>query len=192
MIASSGPSSNISFTRLLRRAIASRYQTLESSAGSSVRSGTLNSSQLRDRLLMSRPQSPNHMHSPLKPWPSALAPKGVHLPPIDDVTALVRRFFSDTGMLFPYIHERTFWETFDQTKSGHFKTARGSWLGLLNMILAMATCTSMTANTAVNSDSFFANAERLCLKPTTTDATVESGKIMGTKKKHCQLLILGL
>lgn len=65
-------------------------------------------------------------------------------------------------------------------KSG-IKSARSSWVALLNMILAMATCTHTSSGLTVEqrysrSEVFFNRAKALCLDQMIECASVETGK----------------
>jgi hypothetical protein len=100
------------------------------------------------------------------------------------MSRLVRRFFSDTGMLFPYISEASFWRTYASAKESRFRRVRQSWLGLLNMILAMATSTCSdtsiinATDRAAHSEIFFVRARALCLNQMMDGASVEIGKTL--------------
>jgi hypothetical protein len=49
------------------------------------------------------------------------------------------------GLLFPYIYPPVFLETYHQMVQENFTGVRRTWLGLLNMILAMSTITDVTS-----------------------------------------------
>ena len=120
--------------------------------------------------------SPNHGNTP-KTRPSTSARWGASLPSESEVVRLVKRFFSDTAMLFPYIHEESFWEVYKAAKESNFKRIRHSWLGLLYMILAMAAGTAPETITPGSSDadpdSYFACAEALCFSQMMVNANLE-------------------
>jgi hypothetical protein len=61
------------------------------------------------------------------------------LPHDSQVMDLIRRYFNDTGYLFPYIHEETFLRTYMEFRGQVQPKVRRTWLGLLNMVLAIAT-----------------------------------------------------
>ena len=61
---------------------------------------------------------------------------------------LLARYFSNTGLLFPYVHERSFMVTFDQASKDGFKGVKRTWLGLLNMIFAHAVIHEQDASIA--------------------------------------------
>src|SRR5436305_10450832 len=66
------------------------------------------------------------------------------LPPEAQTLSLIKRYFSDTGFLYPFLHEETFLQTYQQMKRRHPSGVRKSWLGLLNMVLAIATSTTVS------------------------------------------------
>jgi hypothetical protein len=92
------------------------------------------------------------------------------LPPEPLARELIRRYFSNTGQLFPYIHEQTFIEQYNQMKLDNFRSVRRMWLGLLNMVFAMATSVSLSpdgqvsgaAKRAAESDIYYRRASGLC------------------------------
>lgn len=59
------------------------------------------------------------------------------LPPEAELEHQLKVYFDSTGLLFPFIHPPSFLDTYQQVKSSGFTTVRRTWLGLLNMILAM-------------------------------------------------------
>lgn len=104
------------------------------------------------------------------------------LPPGEETLALIQHFFASTGVLFPYIHENSFLNTYFQMRATTFHTVKRSWLGLLNIILAMATSTSSTSNLCATerteaSDIFFCRARALCDKQIRHGTSLEVGKI---------------
>ncbi|OAL37349.1 hypothetical protein AYO20_03198 [Fonsecaea nubica] len=61
------------------------------------------------------------------------------LPPEARALHLIRLFFSDTGMLFPYIHEQDILRTYSAARRNRFSAVSRSWLCLVNAIFAFAT-----------------------------------------------------
>ena len=92
------------------------------------------------------------------------------LPPPHVAQELIRRYFSNTGQLFPYIHEQTFMQKYDQMKRDPSRGVRRTWLGLLNMVFAMATTVSLSPDDqvpsvvkrAAESDIYYRRASGLC------------------------------
>ncbi|KAJ4680160.1 hypothetical protein HRR95_003879 [Exophiala dermatitidis] len=62
---------------------------------------------------------------------------------------LIRLFFSDTGMLFPYIHEQEILRTYSAARKNRFAAVSRSWLCLLNGIFAFATYISARPDQSV-------------------------------------------
>jgi hypothetical protein len=78
--------------------------------------------------------------SPITRTPATPQDKvNIYAIPTDSVSReLLCRYFSNTGSLFPYIHEESFMVTFDQAIENNFKGVRRSWLALLNIMFAHA------------------------------------------------------
>lgn len=123
--------------------------------------------------------------------PSSCQPNGLEdrqtiqtniLPPDHETQRLLRCYFSNTGILFPFIHEQSFLETYDQVRSDNFrKDVRRTWLGLLNMILAMAVCTAnwpdeSASNQLQQSEIYFRRGQELCKSQILRGTTLEIGK----------------
>jgi hypothetical protein len=129
-----GPSSNIAFLRHLSRAVARlnhasqpwRPSPAEDNSNSVGYTGTF--------FNFSRASSPIPQ-TPATPRDKV----NIYALPTDFVSReLLSRYFSNTGLLFPYIHEQSFMATFDQASENHFKGVRRSWLALLNIMFAHA------------------------------------------------------
>jgi hypothetical protein len=85
-------------------------------------------------------------------------------------------------MLFPYVNESAFWETYHRFSRSGKKKIRNSWLGLLNMILAMATSTGTRDGQSMQdrysqSEIYFNRAKALCLDHMLSGASIETGEI---------------
>ncbi|KAL4880360.1 fungal-specific transcription factor domain-containing protein [Aspergillus karnatakaensis] len=137
-----GPSSNIAFasdlSRALKRLSRNRGEVLVTSHAPPMLD--IHVAQV------SPPTSP--VLQPVAPCPATSGTqKGLcansifYLPPDLETTALIDRYFANTGLLYPYLHEETFRETYTRLKDNR-STTRRTWLGLLNMVLALATQTS--------------------------------------------------
>lgn len=168
-----GPSSNISFISQISHAMAT-------AAGGDVNRPPRDLRVDGTIMSLSRPASPiggaqnfgNSISSAVDIYT---------LPPETDMLHLIRLFFSDTGMLFPYIHEGALLETFALAKRNNFTAVRRSWLCLLNMILAFATCVSARPDlpvemNAAESDIFLRRAQALSGKMVFKSANLEIGK----------------
>ncbi|KAH7039583.1 fungal-specific transcription factor domain-containing protein [Microdochium trichocladiopsis] len=99
---------------------------------------------------------------------------------------LMRQYFSNTGLLYPYIHEPTFVKEYDDLVANGFKKARRPWLALLHMILAMSSSTLVVDTKEErqqrNAESllFYKRAARLC----------DSQETRGTSLETVQYLLL--
>ncbi|KAJ5653397.1 hypothetical protein N7490_000400 [Penicillium lividum] len=143
-----GPSSNIAFLRHLSGAVIQQGYLLSPGA---AEDGFVS---------VSKP--------PLPPRQSAQDKVNVFaLPPQSETLALIHLYFSETGLLYPYIYPPTFLATYHHMAQENFAGVRKSWLGLLNMILAMATITAesngVSADTRIaESDVFYQRGLGLC------------------------------
>lgn len=96
---------------------------------------------------------------------------------------LIDVFFHTTGVLFPYIEKDGLLQTYHQLNSTNVRTVRRSWLGLLNMVLAMAISashggTATASERAVESDVYFRRALALCEKQIRHGTSLEVGKYL--------------
>ena len=103
-----------------------------------------------------------------------------HLPPEPEMEAFITQFFSDTGALFPYIHQRTFLACYDEAKRSRFKSLRRPWMGLLNAVLGMAIATTADGEVGTNeraawAKTLFQRSMTLCLDHMIGGITLETG-----------------
>ena len=109
------------------------------------------------------------------------AGKRIHiLPPENETRVLLRRYFSNTGLLYPFIHEISFLQEYETMQSEPSPKVRRTWLGLLNMVLAMATGTSADSEKSSTvrrdeSDVFYQRAYELCKRQMLRGASLETG-----------------
>lgn len=170
-----GPSANISFMRIILRAVAGArpvtgMQGSPNSHTSIFDGGMVNINSFRSRLL------------PVQPDVSSLeypAASPCILPRADIAENLIHEYFSNTGLLFPYIHKPSFIATYQQAKQSGFNGVRRTWLALLNVMFAMATRADPrhgdTARAFTESDTFYARAEELCRTQMLRGTTLETG-----------------
>jgi hypothetical protein len=171
-----GPSSNIAFTRHISRAVArilnpNQLSSTPRSQGSSPWEGGI--------------MSVLRVHAPASATPRINGMKGYAvniyaLPKEAETRDLIHKFFSDTGLLFPYIHEETFIETYDELKQSNYTKIRRSWLTLLNMVLALATSTNVRPDLAADkraemSDVYYERARGLSEKQMMRGTSLEVG-----------------
>lgn len=130
-----------------------------------------------------------HVSRPLSPVPSRQhistripnSTQPFDLPRESDTLHMIQAYFRTTGVLFPYIDEEAFLKTYQQLTTTNIRNIRKSWLGLLNMVLAMSTNAShdeeLTATErAVTSDIFFRRALALCDKEIRYGTSLEVGQ----------------
>ncbi|KAK9426230.1 putative Transcription factor domain-containing protein [Seiridium unicorne] len=174
-----GRSSNIAFMRNIRRALGCVLKTRRDPS-SLARITSRLSPQVT--LQVSRPESPRSRYQERST--SRHSDQGsLGLPPTAETKALVKEFFASTGVLFPYIHQASFLKTFEQVSSSNFRTLRRSWLGLLYIILAMATMTGSnlcadSTERAARAEVFFSRSEKLSIGLLMSGPTVETVQTM--------------
>lgn len=165
-----GPSSNMAFMRHIFRAMSTRGIASQPSP-SSPSSGVHRASIMR--ITSASARDPDD------------APVEANVLPADAHTReLMGAYFSNTGLLFPFIHEQTFLETYELMRRGddsHRAGIRRTWLGLLNMVLAMAVCTSDQVEDSTEggrpseSDVYYRRARELCKMQMLRGTTLETG-----------------
>ncbi|KAI3553130.1 fungal specific transcription factor domain-containing protein, partial [Colletotrichum abscissum] len=172
-----GPSSNIAFTRIIRRTLDHLLNKTQKDERGDASSTPAKHAQ-QHILAVSRSQSPvtDSFDSRKLEKPS----EALRLPPEEEVINLVRQFFRDTGLLFPYIHEESFWKTYAQYRETGMQNAKTAWLALLHMVLAMATSTMNATGVGLSdrqaiSDVHYRRAKALSMTEMMTGANVEAG-----------------
>lgn len=125
--------------------------------------------------------------SPMTTLPSETSPVARQsinirsLPQENKALLLIRLFFADTGMLFPYIHEESVLRTYANARRNRLTAVSRSWLCLLNVIFAFATYISakpdQTAEkNAAESDVFIERAQALASEIELKSARLETGE----------------
>ncbi|KAL4953558.1 fungal-specific transcription factor domain-containing protein [Aspergillus filifer] len=102
-------------------------------------------------------------------WTGDTPPQGevsiYYLPPDEETSDLIDIYWSNNGMLCPYLHEETFRETYAQLKHNSTATRR-TWLGLLNIVLALATHAAGQGSGQIgqrrSAEEFYQRANKLC------------------------------
>ena len=124
---------------------------------------------------VSRPSSPPNRGTPKLSEVNIYA-----LPPESLTLALIKRYFANTGLLFPYVHEETFLAKYNEMKQNNFSKVARTWLGLLNMILALATSSQPYDQPAdvraEQSEVYYRRALRLCDMHIMRSTSLEVGK----------------
>ncbi|PVH68847.1 hypothetical protein DL98DRAFT_542088 [Cadophora sp. DSE1049] len=194
-----GPSSNIAFTRHVSRAM-NRMNRSVSLTGASDSPGIPLDNAV---ISISQPSSP-----PARAWASrstAIASNQDNvniyaLPSEVSTRGLITRYFKDTGLLFPYIDEQAFLDTYNELNANGFIRIRRTWLGLLNMIMAMATSTTIdngwsAEKRARDSEIYHQRAAGLCEKQITRGTSLETVQYLLLTGQYLQVkaaLQLGL
>lgn len=87
------------------------------------------------------------------------------LPPEYEAQHLLRLYFTTVNLMVPCIHEESFRATYRKARSDSPQAVPRSWLGILNMLFAIATNvltpTSPTRERATRSDMYFERAVEL-------------------------------
>lgn len=109
----------------------------------------LNSNKQRKTLGMTDGDAASHISRPPSPYamvseklaspPSFESRDAFALPSPNTIIQLVNKFFSETGLIFPYIYKKAIYDGINHIKHRRFWEIRRSWLSLLNTILAFAT-----------------------------------------------------
>jgi hypothetical protein len=176
-----GPSSNIAFTRHISRAVAQVTNINQSlfATGNNAEFGQFDAGVIS----VSQPVSPSGRISENRTG------KGTErnnvniyaLPPESRARELMSQYFSNTGLLFPYIHAGTFLETYEEMKRNNFTKVRRTWLGLFNIVLALSTSTAVQEDMSAekrarDSDAYYQRALGLCDKLIMRGTSLEIGQ----------------
>ncbi|KAK4944001.1 hypothetical protein LTR10_016522 [Elasticomyces elasticus] len=181
-----GPSSNIAFLREISDATSASLKALGQSGHANEVNGRMSraTSPVTTLIgpLVSRAVSPvTTLLSETSPVATRHGINIRSLPPEDRALHLIRLFFSDTGMLFPYIHEEGVLRTYATARRNRFAGVSRSWLCLLNVIFAFATYISARPDqpaekTAAESGIFIERAQALAAEIELKSASLETGK----------------
>lgn len=103
---------------------------------------------------------------------------------------LIKEYFQKTGQLLPFVHEESFCATYFEMKRSNFTMARRTWLGLLNIILAMATTLYVEAPASAEkrieeSDVYYQRANGLCDKESRRNISLELGELLLLTYSQC-------
>lgn len=103
------------------------------------------------------------------------------LPSHEEALQLLDQYFRGTGLVFPYLDEDTFLAAYAEARLSGFRTTRKTWLGLLNIVLALATTTSLRSDIVAEtrferSDVYYRRAVGLCEKQMMRGTSLEIGK----------------
>ncbi|KLU89831.1 hypothetical protein MAPG_08800, partial [Magnaporthiopsis poae ATCC 64411] len=139
-----GESSNIHFTQLLLRSIAAVHQALPAMS-SAMTNGGRDSGPGESLLMANVPHNTNQNYfyrpaasSSSLPLPSPHESPPTTLPSVEEMDSMLDLYFATAGTVFPFIHEETMRSTYAECRRNNFTRARRTWLGVLNMMFAMA------------------------------------------------------
>ncbi|KAJ6780033.1 hypothetical protein PWT90_01205 [Aphanocladium album] len=126
-----GESSNIGFVRYLLGAVSAIWG-VKQPEGPQLSKG--DNTEGKRRAMLSSEHSPL---GALPTTPQSLATSS-RLPAVSDMETMINRYFNTMGLLFPFLHESTFRQTYEAFKASGFNKVRQTWLGELNLIFAIA------------------------------------------------------
>lgn len=173
---SKGPSSNIAFLRHISLAMAR--------VGNWSQAFPSPSNQAREVAGGMSVSRPHHAEDEIAGRQDARSRGSVNiyaLPSEARTWSLIKEYFQKTGQLLPFVHEESFCATYFELKRSNFTMARRTWLGLLNIILAMATTLSVEADESAEerieeSDVYYQRANGLCDKESRRNISLELGQ----------------
>ena len=167
----SGPSSNIKFLRRLTQLTVEasnvNIESPRSTRGRSLEGDVFN---------FSRPATPQSTGQ-TKP----LTKDRFTLPPDQEAQALITSFFSNTGYLFPFMHEETFRSRYKTMRASTAAQAPRSWFGLLNIVFAMAVGTTVddhldATQRSQRSNVYYQRALAVCNREVLKCANIDIGE----------------
>ncbi|UKZ79319.1 hypothetical protein TrVFT333_007069 [Trichoderma virens FT-333] len=170
-----GPSSNIAFMRYISRAI------LQVKSGNELVDAISPTDQRRRGMVnvsKSRPPSPDPTSGRVDNLTTNTGVNIYALPSEERTWSLIQQYFHKTGQLLPFIHEPSFCKTYLQMKQERFRAVRRTWLGLLNIVLAIAASLSTKDDVPVDkriqeSDIYYQRANGLCDRDSKRNASLE-------------------
>ncbi|KAI5788321.1 fungal-specific transcription factor domain-containing protein [Geopyxis carbonaria] len=128
-----GPSSNIAFIGHVTKALA----TSVSVTGAFSKDLKHTEAQLETP---SRPRTPGPSGGVSEVGEFEVRPGNVNiyvLPAESRVRHFITLYFQNTNILFPYLHQPTFLDTYERALKDGFTKVRRTWLALLNLVMAM-------------------------------------------------------
>ncbi len=177
----SGPTSNIAFTHHITRAVA---QISQFSYSPFMAENSDSHSLGFHSAVMKFP----HPQRNTIPHDSTIKGKGPEiniyaLPSEQKTRDLLSEYFNTTALLFPYIYEPKFWETYEEMKRNNFTKVKKTWLGLLNVIMALTTSISLETGLSAEdrlkeSYIFYQRAAGLCDPQIMRGASLELGQLL--------------
>ena len=170
-----GPSSNISFTRHVTNLLASKRNIVNPLPSIASQGLWVPSQEGHQFSETSRAQA----QIPRSCGLDTTDP--FSMPPEHIVDRLIKRYFKVTNALFPFLHKPSFLDTYGLMKQRGKQACRRSWLGLLNMILALSTMHEAcrdSSNGAWEAEArkYYDRAKLLCDTTTLSGTSLEVGK----------------
>lgn len=153
-----GESSTIRFVRVLTDSLSAIWNVSRPENPSTPAAATANGS----NGAASSKKRPSMHEAQQQQTPRQSVAEASELPSGDDMEDMLRLFFNTTGVIFPVMHEPTFWMYYSKFKaSGYTKIGR-PWLGMLNMMFAMATNVGSAGERLDKSLVYYHRAVALC------------------------------
>ncbi|GKU23152.1 transcription factor [Fusarium langsethiae] len=181
-----GEASNVNFTQLLLRAVATVH-----GATPAAPSALNQSSALGDGVSAGISQDRHEtfvggLSTPLDSSPTAL-------PSVQEMDTLLDIYFDTAGVVFPFICEETMRNTYNECRLNGFTRARRTWLGTLNMIFAFASsfdrgdsASSSAKRRFERSNVFYKRATALCGELSKRVISLEIVHYLILVVLHCQ------
>ncbi|PWW79720.1 hypothetical protein C7212DRAFT_288967 [Tuber magnatum] len=148
-----GPSSNIAFIGHVTRALATSV-SVTTTLTKEFR-GTDSTQESSSRFI-----SPHNSPAPSTGGELDIRAGNVNiyvLPPQKRVLHYVTLYFQNTNILFPYLHQPSFLETYEEALRDGFSKVRRTWLALLNLVMAMGSRAS--TETDISAEEKYKTAE---------------------------------
>ncbi|KAL3484145.1 fungal-specific transcription factor domain-containing protein [Aspergillus germanicus] len=158
-----GSSSNVAFLRMIMKSIGHQPDPIFRNSGSNINpsTGIGQPSGRYSDTLFARPSAA----TPLFEGQQKAHEEPLKLPSPEEAGRLLRLYFTTVNLMIPCIHEGSFRETYSRMQSHGLGSVSRSWLGILNVILAIATNvmspTSPTCERAAKSNIYFEQALQL-------------------------------
>lgn len=104
------------------------------------------------------------------------------LPPERRAGQLIDQYFTDMGQLFPILHKSAFLDEWARLKASGPLGMRRSWLGLLNIVLAIANVTlanndDLNGAYVLEAQRHYERAMKLCDSSVLNGTSLEVGKV---------------
>ncbi|KAH1594733.1 hypothetical protein KXX34_001853 [Aspergillus fumigatus] len=158
-----GSSSNVAFLRMIMKSVGHRPDPVFRNSDSAINPST-GIGQPRGNDSDARFTRPP-ITTPLSEGRQQAHEDPLKLPSAEEAERLLRFYFTTVNLMIPCIHEGSFRETYSRMQSHGLSSVSRSWLGILNVILAIATNvlspTSPTCERAAKSNIYFEQALHL-------------------------------